>query len=147
MNPISIYARLAALLALVVGLAAGGWWCYSQGKKTVMADWTAEKLVASENARLRERAAQVSNERIDRDYQKQKAADRAAIAAADDGLRDLKTAIGPSNPASATSGTDDPRDTIIDQCASALVALDGYAKGVASKAVGLQSYTREVCLK
>ena len=146
MNPISTYARLAALAALVVSLAAGGWWCYSQGKKTVMAEWTAEKLVVSENARLRERAAQISNERVDRDYQTAKA--RAALdqRITDDRLREFEAASADTT-ASPACGADGPDRVIANQCAIALATLDRYAQGLAGKATALQGYTREVCLK
>lgn len=144
---ISLYARLAAIASLLVALAGAGWWCYSQGKKTVTAEWTAEKLASSENARLREQAAQKSNERADRDYQIKKASDRAVAAAASDSLRQLTTAI--ATPSAATGpqcGADDPRPTIASECAAALTEMDQYGRGLASQVAALQGYAREVCL-
>lgn len=145
----SLYARLAGLVVVLVLLAGGGWWCYSQGKKTVQAEWTAEKLATSENARLREQAAQKSNERVDRDYQKQKALDRAAAAAAADSLLDFKTIIKPDSPASAASGTNGTGGLdreLLGHCAEVLANLGQTADRLESKIVGLQSYVSKVCL-
>ena len=143
--------KLAAIGMVAVALAGGAWKLRHgglvDGRAEVRAEWNSERLAASETARLREQAAQKANERIDHDYQTAK--NRLAIdkRATDDSLRDLKAAIKPADSiASATSGTDDPRDTIIDSCAAALVGMDEYAKGVALKAIGLQDYTRSVCL-
>lgn len=41
--------RIVAALIIAVALAGFGWWAYSAGKKTVQADWDAER---SESARL-----------------------------------------------------------------------------------------------
>ena len=81
------------------------------------------------------------------DYIAQKKLRAADAVAADGKLRQLQAALhSGSADTAALGGADDPRDTIIDQCASALVALDRYAQGVASTAGGLQRYTAEVCL-
>lgn len=144
---ISLYARLAAVAALLVALAGGGWWCYSQGKKTVQAKWNAERLATSETARLREQAAQRTNERIDREFQTTKARLAADKRIIDDRLREFQAAVSADTNTQPTSGTDDPYPAIASQCASALGVLDEYAQGVAAKATALQGYTREVCLK
>lgn len=143
---ISLYARLAAIAALLVALAGGGWWCYNQGKKTVQAQWTAEKLATSENARLREQAAQKSNERIDHAYQTEKTRLAADKRITDDRLRDFTAASADTTP-STTSGIDEPYRAIARECTAALGLLDGYAQSVAAKATALQGYAREVCLK
>ena len=139
---------LAAMLALTHGMA------YRSGRAAVQAKWnkeraeiTAAALTASETARLREQALQKANERVDHEYQASKTRLAADKRVTDDSLRSLQAAIiQPGSAASTSPGADDPRDTIIDQCASAIVALDGYAKSVALTAVGLQGYAREVCL-
>jgi hypothetical protein len=141
----SIYARLIAIAAIALALAAGAWKCYNAGQDNIRAAWTAEKLATSENARLRERAAQVSNERIEREYQNQKARAAADKRIVDDRLRDFAAASG-STVASAPGGTDDPYRAIARECAAALGVLDGYAQSVAAKATALQEYSREVCL-
>jgi hypothetical protein len=142
---VSIYARLIAIAAIALALVAGAWKCYTAGQNNVRAEWTAEKLVASENARLRERAAQVSNERIDRDYQTEKRRAAADKRITDDRLREFVAASGRTD-ASTTSGTDDPHRAIAGQCAEAITGLDEYAKSVAGKATALQGYIRNVCM-
>ncbi len=141
----SLYARLAALAFIALALAAGAWKCYTAGQNNIRAEWTAEKLANSENARMREQAAQKSNERIDRDYQTKKAADRAAGVLAADSLRKY-TDISASAATSTSCGADDPRPAIASECAAALVALDGYGRGLAGQVAGLQGYAREVCV-
>ena len=143
--------KLAASGAIVVVIAAGAWKLRHgglvDGRNEVRAEWQAKNLSDSENARLREQAAQKSNERVDREYQIAK--DRLAIdsRANADKLRELQATLKPAdNTAGTTSRTDDPRDSIIDQCATALNSLDGYAKSVASKATALQEFSRSVCL-
>ena len=138
-------------LALVTALAFTHSFAYKSGRAAVrteeLAKTTAAALVASETARLREQAAQKSNERVDREYQISKNRLAADKRITDDSLRELQAAINkPDLPASASSGADDPRDSIIDSCAAALVGMDEYAQGVALKAIGLQRYTAEVCL-
>ena len=141
----SVYARLIAIAAIALALAAGAWKCYTAGQNNIRAAWTAEKLATSENARLRERAAQASNERIDRDYQTQKARAAADKRITDDRLRDFTAASGNTD-TRTTSGTDDPHRAIASQCAVAVAGLDEYAKGVAVKATALQGYIRAVCM-
>ena len=143
--------KLAASGAIVVAIAGGAWKLRHgglvDGRNQIRAEWNAEKLASSENARLREQAAQKSNERVDRDYQTQKALLTADKRLTDSKLRELQATLKPAdNVASTTPGTDDPRNAIIDSCAAALVGMDEYAKGVALKAIGLQRYTSEVCL-
>ena len=143
---ISIYGRIAGVVALLVLLAGIGWKLDHNGYKRSQAEWNAEKLATSENARLREQAAQKTVERVDREYQVQKNRLVADKRVTDDRLRDFKATISANTDTSAPSGTDDPRDAVIDRCASALVGMEQYAKGVALTATGLQGYTREVCL-
>lgn len=141
----SVYARLAGLVAVLALLAAGAWKCYTAGQNNIRAEWTAEKLAASENARLKEKALNLSTERIDREYQTEKARLIADKRIVDDRLREFAAASG-STDTSSPSGADDPNRAIADQCAVALATLDGYAQSVAGKARALQGYTREVCL-
>ena len=143
--------RFWIYLALVTALAFSHGFAYKSGRAAVrteeLAKTTAAALVASESARLREQAAQKSNERVDRDYQTAKNRLAADKRITDGKLLDLQAAINkPDIVAAPLGGADDPRNTIIDSCAAALVGMDEYAKGVALKAIGLQRYTAEVCL-
>lgn len=146
MTPFSLYAKLAVMAALVLALAASAWKCYTAGQNNIRAEWTAEKLATSEAARLRERAAQISNERVDRDYQTAKARAADAQRITDDRLRDFTAAAGASGDTPTTSRADGPDRDIADQCAIALATLDGYAQSVAGKATALQRYARDVCV-
>ncbi|MFN5348816.1 MAG: hypothetical protein ACK5A0_04665 [Polaromonas sp.] len=146
MTPFSLYAKLAMLAALALALAAGAWKCYTAGQNNIRAEWTAEKLATSEAARLREKAAQIQTERIDRDYQTQKARAADAQRITDDRLRDFTAAASATTIASTTSGADDPNRVIADQCAVAIATLDGYAQSLAGQVAGLQGYAREVCV-
>lgn len=145
MNPISIYARLAVLLALVLALAAGAWKCISIGKGMERADWMAKELVASEAARLREQALQKTNERLDREYQNFKQRSAAAGRASADSLRHLD-AVSASADTAAECRADDPRPAIASECRSALKQMDDYARSLAGQATGLQGYASQVCV-
>ena len=143
--------KLAAIGMVAVALAGGAWKLrhngVTAGRAEIQKQWSAERLADSENARLREQAAQKSNERIDRDHQTAKTRLAADSRANSDKLRDLQATLKPADSIAAPlGGADDPRDTIIDSCAAALVGMDKYAKDVALKATGLQGYAREVCL-
>ena len=48
----SPYARLAAALMVAAALAGLYWKAYTSGKKTVQAEWNAEKLATAENTRI-----------------------------------------------------------------------------------------------
>jgi hypothetical protein len=147
--------RVWAAVALAVGLALSHAFIYRAGKASVRADWDKERLaqvqaaaLASEARRMKERSLSLSNEGVTNAYVKEKAVLVAAQRAADDKLRELQAALGGRSgiDSAPLGGADDPRDSIIDQCAGALVGLDKEAKGLALKATGLQRYAREVCL-
>jgi hypothetical protein len=142
---VSIYARLIAITAIALALAAGAWKCYTAGQNNIRAEWTAEKLATSENARLNEKALNIATERVDREYQIEKARLIADKRILNDRLREFVAASGRTD-ASTTSGTDDPHRAIAGQCAEAITGLDEYAKSVAGKATALQGYIRNVCL-
>ena len=145
---ISLYARIAAIAALLVALAGGGWWCYGQGKKTVQAEWTAEKLATSETARLREQAAQKSNERVDHEFQITKnrlAVDKRVL---DERLREFKAANSADTNSSTTSrnhGSGGLERELLDSCATSLAEMAITADRLEGKVVGLQSYITNVC--
>lgn len=152
---LGIYTRMAAALVVALVLAAGGWKAYSAGKKTVQAQWNAEKLVqateaaqASEARRMKEKALSFTNEGIANAYVKEKSRLVAAARAADGRLRDFQAASDSAarERTAAASGVDEPYRAIASQCATALAGLDEYAQGVAAKARALQDYTREMRL-
>ena len=142
-------------LALVTVLAFTHGFVYKAGRAAVRTAWDKERaetmaaaLVASENARAKEQVLTTANAKVTNDYIAQKKLRAADAVAADGKLRELQAALHSGSADTAPlGGADDPRDTIIDQCASALNSLDGYAQSVALTAIGLQGYTREVCLK
>jgi hypothetical protein len=125
---------------------AGGWKCYTAGQNNIRAEWTAEKLAISETSRMREKAAQIQNEKVDHDYQNQKARAAADKRIVDDRLREYAAASSDTS-SGATGRVDDPYRAITDQCTVSIAELDGYAKGVASKAIALQGYVSNVCLE
>ena len=142
-------------LALAGALVFTHGFAYKSGKSNVRVQWdkeraeiTAAALVASEAARAKEQVLTTANAKVTNDYMVQKKLRAADSVAAAGKLRELQAAVGNPNGAdtAALGGADDPRDAVIDQCASALVNLDQYAQGVASTAIGLQSYSRDVCV-
>ena len=138
--------RVWAGLALAIGLAFSHFTVYRSGKASVRAEWTAEKLAQSEAARQREKGMTIANAKNDKDLQNEKARDAAVIRATGDKLRDLQSALGAGVDSAPLGGADDPRDAIIDQCATALTGLDAEAKELARTATGLQRYANNVCL-
>lgn len=147
--------RLWVGLALAGVLAFTHLGAYRSGRGAVRVLWdkeraelTAQALVASEAARAKEKTLIAINAKVTNDFIVQKKL-RAADAVVSAGkLRDLQATLASAasdNPATGSSA-DDPRDRIIDECASAVVALDGYAKGLASTVTGLQGYASEVCI-
>jgi len=101
---VSIYARLIAIAAVALALAAGAWRCYTAGQNNIRSAWTAEKLVASENARLKEKALNIATERVDREYQIEKTRLIADKRILNDRLREFASASGRAD-TSTTSGT------------------------------------------
>lgn len=147
--------RLWLVIALTMVMIFTHGFAHKLGRAAVRVQWdkeraeiTAAALVASEAARAKEQVLTTANAKVTNDYIAQKKLRAADAVAADGKLRELRAAL--SSPTSADAaplgGADDPRDAIIDQCASTVVALDRYAKGLALTATGLQSYTRDVCL-
>ncbi|MDE2098886.1 MAG: hypothetical protein KGL39_16655 [Patescibacteria group bacterium] len=148
--------RIWAALALAVFLAGTHWKAYVSGKKTIQAEWDAEKVVLqhealeaqaanAETARLNQKAV----ERLDHDLQESRKARDVAAAALDDSVRRIQSAVGgqATGEASAPSGPDDdPAHAILGQCAQAVAGMVREAGGLREQAEGLQRYAREVCL-
>ena len=139
--------RVWVAIALAVAIAGALAKSFSAGKAAVRAEWTVEKLAASETTRLAEKARNLANQKVDHDLQIDKARRAAADRVTADRLREFQAATNSTsdNTAPATS-LDDPYRAIANQCAAALAGLDIYASGLASTAKGLQGYASQVCL-
>lgn len=154
MNPLAWLNPGTWLLygSLVAALALGAWRLHhvidEGGYERAEAEYQAKAFKASELARSKERELNIKNLKVSNDYQtekKRRIADGVVTAGK---LRDLQAVLSSPVGTNTTAITraDDPRDGIIYQCSSALIGMDGYAKGVAAQATALQSYAREVCL-
>ena len=142
--------KLAAAAMLLLVLAGGVWKVKHsgivQGRAEVQAKWDAEKTALVELAhRTRDNQTQ-ANQKVDNDYQTQKARIAADKRVTDERLREYQAAAADSSTAAASSGADDPYRAIADQCTRSIAILDGYAKGVAGKATALQDYARAMRL-
>lgn len=141
MNPLARYAIAGLIAAVLAGTAA---WRVQEWRWT--ANVKTEKLAESEAKRQREKGMTIANAKNDKDLQNEKARDAAVIRATGDKLRDLQSTLSTGVDSAPPGGADDPRDSIIDQCATALTGLDAEAKGLARTATGLQRYASNVCL-
>lgn len=150
--------RVIGAVFAVLLLAMGGRWCYVQGAKGVQAEWdadiaqrTAQALAASEAARAAEQALQTQVRKVANAYQVEKTRRAAADLAAADSLRKLQAAIAAgastgADPAAPARADDDPRDSIIAECAAAIVTLDAAARKLADQTRALQGYAAGVCV-
>lgn len=138
--------RLWLALALAAALAFTHGMAYKSGRAAVRAAWEAEKQIAHEALRQREKALSVANQGVDRELQAEKTRRAAAERLASDRLRDYQAASDRARDTASSGGIDDPYRDIANQCAEALVRLDQYAQSVAGTARGLQSYARKVCI-
>ena len=138
--------RLWLALALAGMLAFTHFTAYRSGKANMRAAWDAEKLMAQEALRQREKALSIANQGVDREIQAEKSRRVAAERLAADRLRDFQAASNRARDSTASSGADDPYRAIADQCAGAIEELDRYAQSVAGTARGLQNYAGQVCI-
>lgn len=139
--------RVWAAIVLAAGLAFTHFTAYKSGRAVVRAAWDAERLEQSEALRRDEKARTIANQGVDRDHQIEKARLVSVARAADGKLREFIAELNrPVVDSAPLGGADDPRDAIIDQCATALVGMDGEAKSLALKATSLQRYASKVCV-
>lgn len=138
--------RLWLALALAGMLAFTHFTAYRSGKVNVRAAWDAEKMMAQEALRQREKSLSIANQGVDREIQAEKSRRVAAERLAADRLRDFQAASDRAGNPTAASGTDDPHRAIAGECAAALEKLDRHAQSVAGTARGLQDYAGQVCL-
>lgn len=147
--------RVWAGVAIAIALAASHWKAYHAGGASARAELQLYQLEAtqaaakaSEEARKKEKALNLSLERVRTDYAKEKAARAADAAIVAGKLRDLESTIDSARASDPGPGSDadDPPLAVARQCARSLVLLDEYASGLASQTRALQAYTRDVCL-
>jgi uncharacterized protein YbaP (TraB family) len=146
------YGLLAALIA-----AAGVWHLADKSRavddavEIVRAEYITAALAASESARSKEKALNLSIERVRNDFTAQKTRNVAAAAVSAGRLRDLQTALADASAASANptaaTGIDGPFAIVASECSRELVALDEYAEKLASTAKALQDYAHGLRLK
>lgn len=154
-----MYTRLAVALVIALTLAGTHWRAYTRGQAAVRMEWdadtarrTAAALVASEQARSREKTLQAENTRIAHAYTAEKSRRAAADRAAADSLQRLDAALSGGGTASADTAAaggadEDPRNGVIAECAAALVELDGAYRGLVAQTRGLQEYAAGVCVR
>lgn len=150
--------RVWIAVALAIALAGTHWKAYTSGKQAVQLEWdaataqaTADALAAEQLAREKEQALQTKVRKVTNDYQVEKTRRAAADQLAADSLRQLQAAIASggearADPAAPAGADDDPRDSIIAECAGALVQMDKAARSLADQTRALQGYTSGVCV-
>ncbi len=139
---------IAALLAVLAAFGSGFYKGNATGKKSVNAEWTAEKLAQSEAARQREKAQTIANQGVDRELQADKKRRAAADLVTADSLLSFEAALAERNNASAASGTNGTgglERELFGSCAKALVELGQTADRLEGKVIGLQAYVSKVC--
>ncbi len=149
----TLAARIAALLALILALAAAGWRIHvkadAAGYARAQAEHAALALAQSELRREQERALSKTTQEIDRAHQSEKARLRAAADAAADRLRSYQATAAASTPTpdpATPSGAANPFPAIAGECARALTEVGDYAAGLAARLAALQEYTGSVCV-
>ncbi len=150
----TLAARIAALLALILALLAGAWRIHvkadAAGYARAQGEYAQQALRQSELRRAREAELYNQAQEIDRAHQRDKERLRADAAAVAERLRDYEsTAAAASAAASDTTAAGraaDPWPRIARQCAAALAELDGHAQSLAGRFKALQDYTRRVCV-
>ena len=153
----SLYARLAAIAAILLALGAGVWKLYhtgyTAGVTATQAEYQSRALEAERQARAAEQAKVAAVQQVEVKHEQTKrlaAADHAAAQSELDRLRDmLATSSGgaiPADPAAASRADDATRTRhVLGQCAASVTALAEAADTIESKLTGLQDYVRTVC--
>jgi|GEM_PF-5274679 len=150
--------RVWIAVAMAIALAGTHWKAYTSGKQAVKLEWdaataqaTAAALAAEQLAREKEQALQTKVRKVTNDYHAEKTRRAAADQLAADSLRQLQAAIASggearADPAAPAGADDDPRDSIIAECAGALVQMDKAARSLADQTRALQGYAAGVCV-
>jgi hypothetical protein len=147
---LTLYAVAAA--ACVAGYA---YWAHVQqerGAAEVEAVHAKEAFKAGERELAKQQVLVTAKAQVEKKYAEAKKLAAVAVAervAAEQRLRDELARGGQaSGDPSTCRGIDgDPRDCIIAQGSAALGRMDDAVKKLAAQTVGLQNYTREVCLR
>lgn len=150
------YTHFAVALAAAAVATVGSWqvqnWRYGAKLAKLEAAHTQVLYEADQEALKMQAYLEKERQKAEGRYATTKKRAASDAAAADAALRELRDALAagaerPRDAASAAGRIDgDPRDRIIGECAGALSALAGHADGLAAKLLGLQDYTRSVCL-
>jgi hypothetical protein len=111
---------------------------------------TQAALVQSEAARKKEKALNLTVNKIRSDYAQQKALTDDLVRNHANRLRDYESALASANASRdtpTTVGDHGPFAQIAGECGRALVTLDAYARRLAEKAEALQRYASNLHLK
>ena len=153
MNP----ARILAALMLVTFLAGTHWKAYKAGGNVVQAEWTAERLQASQDAlkafeqvRAKEADLQTKVRKVTNDYAAEKTRHARTAADLDVSLRQLQATLGdapPTDPAALIGADDAARARfVVGECAAALSKVAQAADASDARLSALQDYVRAVGL-
>lgn len=151
--------RLALILMAVlamIALAVGGYWTgkrtgLSEGRAEATAKWNEAALVASQQAREREKELHRGREIVEENYRLALEKSRAAAGAARGELgrlrdeidrRDRRAAENPGT-AGSTDGAAAERE-VLRACAEEIEAMARDADAVSDRVAGLQEYVRGV---
>ena len=151
--------RIWAAVSIAVALAASHWKAYHAGGASAREELQAYQLeatqqaaAASEAARKKETALNLSLERVKASYEKTKRDNAALSSALDDSLRQFQSALSDrslKNPIASigANGAGGLERELLGHCAAALAELGQTSDRLENKVVGLQDYVRDVCLK
>ncbi len=139
------------VLALILGVGRLDESRQQIGYDRAQAEDTAAALKASEAARVKETALNISNERLKNDLVKKSREHADAVAAADDAERVFLSVLNssPSGTGSTATARIDaaggPERELLGACAQNLVGLAKEADRLENKVLGLQTYVTTVC--
>ena len=146
--------RVWAGVAIAIALAASHFKAYHAGGVSARAELQAYQLeatqqaaAASEAARKKETALNLSLERVKASYEKTKRDNAALSSALDDSLRQFQSALSDrslKNPIASigANGAGGLESELLSACARTLVLLGKEADRLEAKTVGLQDYIK-----
>lgn len=154
--------RVWIAAAIVAALSFSHFWAYRSGKSVIRAAWEKDKveqIVSARQLEVQYRAKEqalvaAKNESEAKYVELKKRMERSAAGAQSElvrlrdqlAARDRAAAQDPAALARAVGGTGLERE-LLGQCATALVGLAAEADRLEALVVGLQSYTKNVCMK
>lgn len=153
--------RIWAAVSIAVALAASHWKAYHAGGASAREELQAYQLeatqqaaAASEAARKKETALNLSLERVKASYEKTKRDNAALSSALDDSLRQFQSALSdrslknPASPSGANGAGGHVDNVLRDSAATIaqhLAQVAGQADRLEAKVIGLQDYITTVC--